>query len=230
MAWRENAKKAAALAAVTHVEDGFVIGLGSGTTIVYALQELGRRKQEKKLSIFGVPTSYQAFQLAVKHKIPLTTLDEHPRLDMTIDGADQVDEKLNMVKGMGGAMTREKIVASASRLNVIVVDETKLTKKLGQNQPVPVEVLPFAMSTVEAKLRELGGKPFLREAERKLGPVVSDNGNFIFDVDFGPISDPKKLNHALKAIPGVIETGLFVEIADVVYVGGREGVRKLKRH
>jgi ribose 5-phosphate isomerase A len=128
--WRENAKKAAAMAAVAHVEDGFIIGLGSGTTIVYALQELGRRKQEKKLSVFGVPTSYQASQLAIKHKIPLTTLDEHPRLDMTIDGADQVDEKLNMVKGMGGAMTREKIVAFASMLNVIVVDETKLAKKL----------------------------------------------------------------------------------------------------
>ena len=230
MAWRENAKKAAAVAAVAHVEDGFVIGLGSGTTIVYALQELGRRKLEKKLSVFGVPTSYQAVQMAIKHKIPLTTLDEHPRLDMTIDGADQVDEKLNMIKGMGGAMTREKIVASASRLNVIVVDETKLTeKKLGHGQPVPVEVLPFAMSTVEAKLRELGGKPLLREAERKLGPVVSDNGNFIFDVSFGSISDPKKTNHALKAIPGVIETGLFVEMADVVYVGRKEGVRKLKR-
>jgi ribose 5-phosphate isomerase A len=230
LAWRENAKKAAAIAAVAHVEDGFVLGLGSGTTIVYALQELGRRQQEKKLSVFGVPTSYQAVQMAIKHKIPLTTLDEHPRLDMTIDGADQVDEKLNMIKGMGGAMTREKIVASASRLNVIVVDETKLTeKKLGHGQPVPVEVLPFAMSTVEAKLCELGGKPFLREAERKLGPVISDNGNFIFDVDFGSISDPKKTNHALKAIPGVIETGLFVEMADVVYVGRREGVRKLKR-
>jgi len=230
LAWRENAKKAAAVAAVAHVEDGFVIGLGSGTTIVYALQELGRRQQEKKLSVFGVPTSYQAVQMAIKHKIPLTTLDEHPRLDMTIDGADQVDEKLNMIKGMGGAMTREKIVASASRLNVIVVDETKLTeKKLGHGQPVPVEVLPFAMSTVEAKLRELGGKPLLREAERKLGPVVSDNGNFIFDVSFGSISDPKKTNHALKAIPGVIETGLFVEMADVVYVGRKEGVRKLKR-
>jgi ribose 5-phosphate isomerase A len=229
LTWRENAKKTAATAAVAHVEDGFVIGLGSGTTIVYALQEVGRRTQEKKLSVFGVPTSYQAFQIAIKHKIPLTTLDEHPRLDMSIDGADQVDEKLNMIKGMGGAMTREKIVASASRLNVIAVDETKLTKKLGYGQPVPVEVMPFAMSTVEAKLRELGGRPVLREAERKLGPVVSDNGNFIFDVDFGSIRDPKELNHALKAIPGVIETGLFVEMADVVYVGRREGVRKLER-
>jgi ribose 5-phosphate isomerase A len=229
LTWRENAKKAAAMAAVAHVEDGFVIGLGSGTTIVYALQEVGRRTQEKKLSVFGVPTSYQAFQIAIKHKIPLTTLDEHPRLDMSIDGADQVDEKLDMIKGMGGAMTREKIVAFASRLNVIIVDETKLTKKLGYGQPVPVEVMPFAMSTVEAKLRELGGRPVLREAERKLGPVVSDNGNFIFDVDFGSIRDPKELNHALKVIPGVIETGLFVEVADVVYVGRREGVRKLER-
>lgn len=229
MDWRENAKKAAALSAVTHVKDGFVVGLGSGTTIVYALKEIGKRIREKKLSILGVPTSYQASQLGVKYKIPLTTLDENPRLDVAIDGADQVDNKLDMIKGMGGALTREKIVASASKLNIIVVDETKLTNKLGVNQPVPVEVLPFAMSVVETKLRRLDGKPVLREAGGKLGPLVTDNGNFIFDVDFGPIAQPKELAMALKGVPGIVETGLFVGTADIAYVGGRESVRKLKR-
>ena len=229
MDWRENAKKMAAINAVKHVEDGFIVGLGSGTTVTYAFQEIGKRIHEEKLRIYGVPTSYQAFLLAVQNSIPVTTLDEHHQLDIAIDGADQVDEKLNMIKGVGGAFTREKIVASASRMNVIIVDETKLTRKLGVNQPVPVEVLPFAMSTITKKLRILGSKPILREAEKKLGPVVTDNGNFIVDVDFGPIDNPKELNRTLKAIPGIVETGLFVGMADVVYVGGREAVQKLEK-
>jgi len=227
--WRESAKKMAATSAVKHVEDGFIVGLGSGTTVTYAFQRIGKRICEEKLQIYGVPTSHQAFLLAVQHHIPVTTLDEHPQLDMAIDGADQVDEKLNIIKGMGGALTREKIVASASKMNVIIVDETKLTRKLGVDQPVPVEVLPFAMSIVVKKLRMLGSEPILREAEKKLGPVVTDNGNFIVDVDFGPIDNPEELNRKLKAIPGIVETGLFVAMADVVYVGGREAVQKLEK-
>jgi len=227
--WRENAKKMAAIKAVKHVEDGFIVGLGSGTTVTYAFQEIGKRMHEEKLHLYGVPTSYQAFLLAVQNHIPVTTLDEHHQLDIAIDGADQVDEELNMIKGVGGALTREKIVASASKMYVIIVDETKLTKKLGVNQLVPVEVLPFAMSTIARKLRILGSKSILRKAEKKLGPVVTDNGNFILDVDFGPIDNPKELNGMLKAIPGIIETGLFVGMADVVYVGGRETVQKLEK-
>ncbi len=227
MDWRENAKKMAALDAVKHVKDGFVVGLGSGTTVAYVIQELGKKIREERASLCGVPTSYQAFLLAVQNNIPVTTLDEHPQLDITIDGADQVDEKLDMIKGMGGALTREKVVASASKMNVIVIDETKLTKKLGVNQPVPVEVLPFALSTVMSKLQKLDSKPVLREAKKKLGPVVTDNGNFILDVDFGLISKPKELNQKLKAIPGIVETGLFVGMADVVYAGGKDSVQKL---
>ena len=230
MNWQESAKQAAALSAVTHIKDGLVVGLGSGTTIAYALEEIGRRIREQQLKILGVPTSHQARLLAVRHRIPLTTMDEHPRLDMTIDGADQVDGKLNMIKGMGGALTREKIVASASKLNIIIIDETKLTSQLGVNQPVPVEVMPFAVSVVETKLRRLKGKPVLREATAKLGPVVTDNGNFIFDVDFGPIAHPEDLNRLIKEIPGVVENGLFVGMASVVYVGGKTGVRTLSRH
>jgi ribose 5-phosphate isomerase A len=228
--WQENAKRAAALSAVPQIKDGFVVGLGSGTTIAYALKEIGSRILERKLRVLGVPTSYQAFLLAVKHRIPLTTIDEHPRLDLALDGADQVDNQLDMIKGMGGALTREKIVASASKRNIIIIDETKLTNKLGANQPVPVEVMPFAAAVVKAKLRRLKGKPVLREAAGKLGPVVTDNGNFIFDVDFGPVLHPHELNILVKQIPGVIETGLFAGMADTVYVGGKTGVRTLRRH
>ncbi|MFQ6068029.1 MAG: ribose 5-phosphate isomerase A [Candidatus Bathyarchaeia archaeon] len=229
MDWREKAKKMAAVKATTHIKEGFIVGLGSGTTVAYAFQELSKRIREKKLQIYGIPTSHQAFLLAVQHKIPTTTLDEHPQIDITIDGADQVDEELNMIKGMGGALTREKIVASASKMNIAIIDETKLTKKLGINKPIPIEVLPFALSTVRAKLRTLNGKPILREAEKKLGPVVTDNGNFILDVYFGPFDNPKELNQTLKAIPGIVETGLFVEMADVVYVGGKDAVQKLEK-
>ena len=229
MSWRENAKKMAAVKAIDHVRDGFIIGLGSGTTAAYAIQELGKRIRQRELRIFGVPTSYQAYFLAVQHHIPTTTLDEHPKLDVNIDGADQVDADLNMIKGMGGALTREKIVATASRMNVVVIDETKLTKKLGMNHAVPIEILPFALSTVMAALKELESTPVLREAERKLGPVVTDNGNFILDVDFESIDNPGELHQRLKAIPGIVETGLFVGMAKVVYVGGRDAVRRLEK-
>ncbi len=124
---------------------------------------------------------------------------------------------------------REKIVASAAKQLVIMVDETKLVEKLGMNHPVPVEVLPFALSVVMAKVRELGGKPVLREGKDKVGPVVTDNGNFVLDVGFGVVDDPGELDVRLKLVPGVLETGLFVEVADVVYVGGRTGVRRLVR-
>jgi len=227
--WRENAKRMAAINAVKRVKDGFIVGLGSGTTVAHAFEELGKRIREEKLQIYGVPTSYQAFLLAVQHNIPITTLDEHPQLDITIDGADQVDKELNMIKGMGGALTREKIVASASKMNIIVIDETKLTETLGVNQPVPIEVLPFALSLVTKRLRELGGKPVLRKAKKKLGPVVTDNGNFILDVNFGSIKTPKELNQTLKGIPGIVETGLFLGLAKIVYLGGKEAVPKLEQ-
>jgi ribose 5-phosphate isomerase A len=175
-----------------------------------------------------VPSSYQAFFLATQNHIPITTLEEHPKLDLTIDGADQVERKtLNMIKGMGGALTREKIVATASKNLVIIIDETKLTEKLGLNQPIPVEVLPFALAPVTAKLQGLRGKPKLREGKGKVGPVVTDNGNFILDVDFGTIKDAEKLNMQIKAIPGVVETGLFLNMATIVYVGTQRTVEKL---
>ena len=229
MSWIEKARKRAASEAVKHIRDGFTVGLGSGNTAAYAIKEMGRKIRQEKWRILGVPTSHQALRLAVSSGIPMTTLEEHAQLDLTIDGADQIDEELNLVKGMGGALTREKIVASATKQLIIVADQTKLVRTLGKNQPLPIEVLPFALPTVMLKIQKIGGKTVLREGKGKVGPVVTDNGNFIVDADFGSIEFPKELNLELKFIPGVIETGLFIDMADVVYVGKPAGVDRLER-
>ena len=228
--WIDEAKRNAALEAVKHVKNNFVIGLGSGSTAAYAIKEIGNRIKREKIRVSAVPTSYQAFTLAVKHGIAITTLEEHPTLDLTIDGADQIDDELNLIKGMGGALTREKIVASASKKLVIIADERKRVKVLGEsNHPVPIEVLPFATPIVMHKIKEMGGRPFLRESNKKVGPVITDNGNIIVDVNFGLVHEPAELNHKLKGIPGVVETGLFVKMADLIYLGERAGVRKLEK-
>ncbi|MEM2937017.1 MAG: ribose 5-phosphate isomerase A [Candidatus Bathyarchaeia archaeon] len=228
--WVEKAKRKVALEAVKHVKDGFVIGLGSGSTVAYAAEEIGKRVKLEGLRVRAVPTSYQAFMLAVKHGIPITTLDENPKIDLTIDGADQIDEELNLIKGMGGALTREKIVAHASKSLIIIADERKKAKILGENgQPVPVEVLPFAVHPVMLKIKELGGKPQIREGAGKVGPIITDNGNFIIDADFGLIKNPTELERKLKTVPGIVETGLFVGMADIVYFGKRDEVEKLER-
>lgn len=228
MDWQERAKERAALEAVKHVKDGFVIGLGSGTTAAYAVREIGKRVREGKLKVLGVPSSHQAYLLAVENGIPMTTLDENPQLDLTIDGVDQIDNRLHMIKGLGGALTREKIIASVSRQNIRIADETKFTEIVGTKHAVPVEILPFAFTVVKTEVIKLGGKPVLREGSGKIGPAITDDGNFILDVDFGPIENPKNLDAQLKPIPGVIETGLFVGMVDIVYIGTRNGVRKLE--
>jgi ribose 5-phosphate isomerase A len=226
----EAAKKTAALKAIEHVKNGFIIGLGSGSTAAYAIETLGERIKRERLSVLGVPTSYQAFLLAAHHGIAMTTLEEHPVLDVDIDGADQIDPKLNLIKGMGAALAREKIVASASKLNLIIADESKKVKALGENdQAVPVEVLPFAISAVKRRIVAIGGKPSLREGKGKVGPVITDNGNTIVDANFGVIDDVAELELKLKMIPGVVETGLFVGLADTAYVGTVTTVEKIER-
>jgi ribose 5-phosphate isomerase A len=151
-------------------------------------------------------------------------------LDVTIDGADQVDVHLNLIKGMGAALTREKIVARASKQNIIIADASKKVRVLGENgQPVPIEVLPVALPFVKRTLKEIGGKPTIREGTGKVGPVITDNGNVILDVDFGLIRKPADLARDLKAVSGVVETGLFVGMADIVYVGKSSGVEKLEK-
>jgi len=229
MSWRDAAKRKAAVEAVKHVEDGFILGLGSGSTVAFAITEIGRRIREKNLRVLGVPTSYQSFLLAVECGIPITTLNEHPHLDLDIDGADQIDRELNLIKGMGGALTREKIVATAAKSFIVVADETKLTEKLGKGQPLPIEVLPFAEPIVSARVKEIGGKPVLREKKDKSGPYITDNGNFILDVDFGPIDDPEDIENKLKSIPGVIETGLFIRMAQIAYIGTEKTIKTMRR-
>ncbi len=226
----ERAKKNAALEAVRHVKDCFVVGLGSGSTAAYAIEEMGTRIKREGIRVLGVPTSYQAFALAVKHGIPVTTLEEHPKLDLTIDGADQIDRELNLIKGMGGALAREKIVASASKKLVIIADVNKKVKTLGENNhPIPIEALPFAAAVVTQRIRENGGKPVLREGAGKVGAVITDNGNVIIDAVFGLVHEPKELECTLKLIPGIVETGLFIGMADMVYLGTVSGTEKIVR-
>ena len=228
--WVEAAKRRTALEAVKHVKDGFIVGLGSGSTAAVAIEALGQRKQRENLSLLGVPTSYQAFLLAVKHGIAVTTLEEHGVIDVTIDGADQIDPKLNLIKGMGAALAREKIVASASKMNIIIADESKKVKVLGENDhPVPVEVLPFAISIVKRKIEEIGGKAVLREGKGKVGPVITDNGNVIIDASFGLIDDAAELGKELKMISGVVETGLFIGLANIAYIGTPSTVEKIQQ-
>ena len=227
--WVENAKKEVAKAAVKHVEDGFVVGLGSGSTVAYAIEELGEKVKKEKLVIWGIPTSYQAFLLATRYGIKITTFEEHPIIDLTIDGADQVNPQLNLIKGMGGALTREKIVASASKINIIIADQNKKVTNLGDgNHPVPIEVLPFALSLVKNQIELMGGKIVVREGTGKVGPVITDNGNAIIDASFGIIKNPKELNKKLKLITGVLETGLFIDSTDIVYIGKPTHVEKIE--
>lgn len=226
----KEAKRDAALEAAQQVKDNSVIGLGSGSTAAYAIQEIGDRIKQGEISVSAVPSSYQSLNLAVKYGVPLTTLDENPVLDLTIDGADQIDGQLNLLKGMGGALTREKIVDSASKKLIIVADERKEVKFLGEkNHPVPVEVLPFAMPTLTRKIKRMEGQPVVRKGNGKVGPVITDNGNAIIDVHLGDIHHPKEVNWKLKSLPGVVETGLFVQMADLAYIGDGLEVKKLRK-
>lgn len=225
-----EAKKNAALEAVKHVKDNFIIGLGSGTTVAFAIEALGKRIKEENLQIMGIPSSHQAFQLAVQHGIQITTLDEHPVIDITIDGADQVTPELYLIKGMGAALLREKIVATASKYNIVIVDKSKRVNTLGENnQAVPIEVLPFALSLVEKKIASLGGNAIVREGKGKLGPIITDNGNIITDVNFGLIQNPQELSVKVKSIPGVVETGFFVGLTDLVYIATESKIEKLQK-
>ena len=224
-----EAKRNAALEAVKHVKDGFILGLGSGSTAAYAIEAIAERTKRENLNVKGIPTSTQAFSLAVKNGIPITTLEEHNTIDLSIDGADQIDPNLNLIKGMGAALTREKIVASASKQNVIIADENKKVKILGEREhPVPVEVLPFGSAYVKRRIEAIGGKPVVREGKGKLGAVITDNGNMVLDVVFGEINDPTVLAIKLKMIPGVVETGLFIGLTDLVYLGSSSGVEKIE--
>ena len=221
-----DAKRLAGEAAAELVKSSMVVGLGTGSTVAWTIKRLGERVKEECLDFLGIPTSFQAENLAIASGIKLTTLNSHPVLDLAIDGADQVDHNLYVIKGGGAAHTREKVVACSARRFVIVADESKYVQKL--TWPVPVEVLPFTFRLVERRLRDLGGKPVLRLGKMKDGPVITDNGNFVMDVDFGVIEDPKGLAAKISPIPGVVEHGIFDNL-DELYLARAGGVERIGR-
>ena len=212
-------KERAALEAVKMIRDGAIVGLGTGSTAALAIADLGRRVREEGLEIIGIPTSYQSAMIARENGIVTRSLDDVSKIDIAIDGADEVDPKKNLIKGGGGAHAREKVVDGLADLFVVVVDDSKLVRHLGEKFPVPVEVLPFAVNPVVKKLKGMGGNPVLRMGVKKDGPVITDQGNMIIDVRFHEIMDPKALELELNDIPGVFENGLFVGLAHVVLVG-----------
>jgi ribose 5-phosphate isomerase A len=222
----DDAKKRSAERAIEFVSDGQVVGLGTGSTARFAIEGLARRVREG-LRISGVPTSIATAQMARDQGIELADLNEVPAIDVTIDGADEVDGDFNMIKGGGGALTREKLVALASARRVIIVDETKMVPVLGAKWPVPVEVLPFAWRYSSARLEALGCHPNLRLRDQK--PFETDNGNYILDCQFGPIADAPALEKEMKLVPGVVECGLFIAIADVLVVALDDRVEVKKR-
>lgn len=216
----DDAKRRAGEHAARLAEDGNVVGLGTGSTAAHAIRELGRAV-DAGLDVVGVPTSYASADLAREVGVPVRTLDDVPGVDLAIDGADQV-AGLDCIKGGGAAHAREKLVASAADRFVVVVDPSKEADRL--DRPVPIELFPEARRPVSAALRGLGGEPELRDAERKDGPVVTENANLVIDCAFGPIADPAGLASDLSAVPGVVEHGLFVGLADDVVVGTADGV------
>ncbi|OAB58857.1 ribose-5-phosphate isomerase [Phormidium willei BDU 130791] len=219
-------------AAADRVQSGTIVGLGTGSTTAYAIQYIGERLQKGELTdIKGIPTSFQASVLAKKYGIPLTSLDEVDRIDVAIDGADEVDPQKQLIKGGGAAHTREKIVDSLAEQFIVVVDSSKLVDKLGLGFLLPVEVIPMAMTPVMRAIQSLGGEPTLRMGVKKAGPVVTDEGNLVIDVKFANgIENPAQLEKTLNNIPGVLENGLFVDTADVILVGevkdGQPSVRE----
>jgi len=221
----EQEKEAAGRAAAKLVRDGDIVGLGTGSTAYFAVVALGERVKAG-LKIIGIPTSVQTADLARQLGIPLTTLDEHPKIDITIDGADEVDPKLNLIKGGGGALLREKVVASASKKMIVVADSGKVVPVLGKF-PLPVEVISFARTVVEKKIALLGASPKLR-TKPDGSPFLTDNGNQILDCSFGKIADPPALALTLSNTPGIVEHGLFIGLASLALVGRGDRVEELR--
>ncbi len=221
----EAEKEAAARASIAFVRDGDVVGLGSGSTASYAVRFLAEQVQNG-LKIRGIPTSVKTRNLAAGLGISLTTLDEFQQIDVTIDGADEVDPQMSLIKGGGGALLREKIIASASRKLVIIADSSKPVPMLGKF-PVPVEVVPFAQALVAKEVAALGASIRVR-LDSSGKPFVTDEGHHILDCHFGPIADPPALAEELEDIPGAVEHGLFIGMASVVLIGKGSGVQEMR--
>jgi ribose 5-phosphate isomerase A len=223
---KRKKKEKAAESAVSFIKDGMVVGLGSGSTAEIAVRRIGNRIKEEELEVLGVPTSLRTEMVAIECGVPVTTLSEHSSLDICIDGADQVDSQLNLIKGGWGSHTREKIVSYATKRLVICIEEEKMVELL--NKPVPLEVLPYAVKIVEREVKELGGVPVLRAEGNKGGYFITENGNLIIDADFGIIKNPKSMSNALSSVVGSVEHGIFTNAAEV-HVGDEKGVKIFKK-
>ncbi|MEA2075455.1 MAG: ribose-5-phosphate isomerase RpiA [Euryarchaeota archaeon] len=219
-------KEKAAESAASLINDGMVVGIGTGSTAEFVIRKIGKRIKDEELELLGVPTSLRTEIIAIECGVSLTTLSEHSSLDLCIDGADQVDSQLNLIKGGWGSHTREKIVSYAAKKLIICVDEEKVVELL--NKPVPLEVLPYAAKIVEKQVEELGGMPILRIDGNRGGYFVTEHGNLVIDADFGVIRNPKEINGALSSVVGSIEHGIFTNATEV-HVGNEKGVKILKR-
>ncbi len=219
-------KKQAGEKAAEFVKDGMVVGLGTGSTVEWTIRRLGEMVNEG-LDIIGIPTSIRSEKLAEELGITISTLFDHPEVDLTIDGADEVDPKFNLIKGLGGALLREKIVASVSKNEIIVVDSSKLVQKLGTKSPLPVEVLPFAWNICEAKLVKIPSRPELRMVGEE--KFLSDNNNYILDCRFDGIDDPYEIETKINLVPGVIENGLFLNLTTMVIAATPHGIKVLEK-
>ena len=226
----EELKRAVARRALEFVEDDMVVGLGTGSTTAYFIEYLGKLIMEEELEdVYGVPTSYQSRLLAIENGIPVVGLDEVDAIDIAVDGADEVDPHLNLIKGRGAALTMEKIIEYRAGTFLVLVDESKLVERLGEKMPVPLEVIPTAWRAIAEEVEVFNAEAELRMASKKDGPVITDNGNFILDVRFHHIEDPLDLEIELNNIPGVVENGIFADIADIVLVGTGDGVKRMER-
>ncbi|MBC7119673.1 MAG: ribose-5-phosphate isomerase RpiA [Methanobacteriaceae archaeon] len=219
-----NLKKIVAYKAAEQIKDGQVVGLGTGSTARYFIEKVGMRIRKEELDILAVPTSYQSLFLARDWEIPITSIMEHD-VDVAVDGADEVDKDFNLLKGGGAAHTQEKIIDYSASEFIVIVDDSKLTDKL--DKPVPVEVIPASSRLVCEELNSMGAEVKIRTSDAKDGPLITDNGNFIIDADFGPIEDPTSLEYEINNIPGVLENGIFSRGVDRVMVGTRDGIIEL---
>jgi ribose 5-phosphate isomerase len=226
---QDQRKQQAGEAAANLVQDGMVVGLGTGSTAAYAIEALGHRVVTEGLRICGIPTSAQTMAQARSVRIPLTTFAEHLEIDLTIDGADEIlPGPLYLIKGRGGALLREKIVAASSKRMVVVADDSKLVKRLGELCAVPTEIVPFGWEATQKRLERLDAQPVLRRAADQK-PFITDGGHYILDCAFGAIADPKEIAHHLDHVVGLVEHGLFLKFATEAIVASADGVKILKK-
>jgi ribose 5-phosphate isomerase A len=218
-------KLAAEKAVVENVREGMILAIGSGSTVVYAVKKIAELNEEKDLNLKCISTSFQSYQLIIENGLILASLEQYPEIDLDIDGADEIDKDLNLIKGGGGCLVQEKIVAHNSKKLVIVADFRKNSKNLGEKwkSGIPIEVVPIAYFPVMKELEKMGGHSVLRMAQAKAGPLVTDNGNFIIDSDFGILKNPSELHEKIIHIPGVVDTGLFINMTSIAYIGNEDG-------